>query len=331
MRPDYSGRLAFIGVALPIVTIVVVMMFGGQSDPITIWLKGWSTLIAGLAAVVAAVMTVYQMRQTDEGQQMRFREAEERQEDRHRQLVRLTLRSDQLRAERATFPTALDVRIWLDDLARFKLRHAAIGEDIGELQMGDSSEVARLAFALQGILKRRSLVEATDLYSHRLSLIYDDLVARTDSTTLKVDQSDGGRQNFGVTTADRQLAREVLMDLTRAVPYLEEMATRLIELDQAYRSLDREPSAGRFLLLKCSVRQHAADGDHENRGDQRYNDCGEPHAFDPDLSSRSSGRRIVGAIEPPAVLSEAIGIRIGLRRLSSWLEHQQSLSRVTLY
>jgi hypothetical protein len=235
MRPDYSGRLAFIGVALPIVTIVMVMMFGGQSDPMTIWLKDWSTLIAGLAAVVAAVMTVYQMRQTDEGQQMRFREAEERQEDRHRQLVRLTLRSDQLRAERATFPTALDVRIWLDDLARFRLRHAAIGEDIGELQMGDSSEVARLAFALQGILKRRSLVEATDLYSHRLSLIYDDLVARTDSTTLKVDQSDGGRQNFGVTTADRQLAREVQMDLTRAVPYLEEMATRLIELDQAYR------------------------------------------------------------------------------------------------
>ncbi|PBB16734.1 hypothetical protein [Mesorhizobium sp. WSM4313] len=148
MGPDYSGRFAFLGFALPLVVIMMVMLFGWKGDPTTDWLERWSTLIAGLAAVLAAVITVYQMRQTDEAQQLRAQEAEERQEDRHRQLVRLTLRGDQLRAERATFPTALDIRIWIADFDRFRL---PFGEAIGELEKDDSARVAELAFALNNI------------------------------------------------------------------------------------------------------------------------------------------------------------------------------------
>ncbi|MBZ9659482.1 hypothetical protein LB523_10535 [Mesorhizobium sp. ESP-6-4] len=223
MRPDYSGRLAFIGVALPIFTVVMVMMFGSEGDPITDWLYRWSTLITGVAAVAAAVMTIRQMQQTDEAQ-----------EDRHRQLVGLSLRADQLRAERATFPAALDIRIWVDDVDRLKLRNT-IEEAIGELDMNDSFEVATRAFALQNILKRRALIEATDLFGHRLFTIYEELVAKSDSVALEIADSAGGRLNFGVTDSDRELARAVLMDLVGAKPYLEELATRLIWLDQAYR------------------------------------------------------------------------------------------------
>jgi hypothetical protein len=101
MRPDHKRSLTFFLFALPIVVIVMVMVFGGSVDPVAKWLEKWATLIAGLLAVAAALATVQQMQASDEGQERRFREAEARQEDRHRQLVQLTVVGTQLRMGRA--------------------------------------------------------------------------------------------------------------------------------------------------------------------------------------------------------------------------------------
>lgn len=101
MRPDHRRRVTFFLFTLPIVAIIMVMVFGGSVDPVAKWLEKWATLIAGLLAVAAALATVQQMQASDEGQERRFREAEAMQEDRHRQLVQLTVGGTKLRMERA--------------------------------------------------------------------------------------------------------------------------------------------------------------------------------------------------------------------------------------
>lgn len=103
------------------------------------WLYRYQTIIAGILAIVAAAWTVYEMRRTDD-----------RQGQRHTELVKLNLRSDSMKAARAadTFPdtlrgialdldaTTLTIKSWrsresLSDISNFAPTLVHLARDIG--------------------------------------------------------------------------------------------------------------------------------------------------------------------------------------------------------
>ena len=84
--------LAFFGLLLPIGLVLFAMILNSDTDPLTLWVKKWETLLAAMIALLAAAFTLSQMRISDE-----------KQEKRHRELVDLSLRADRLRAARAAY------------------------------------------------------------------------------------------------------------------------------------------------------------------------------------------------------------------------------------
>jgi hypothetical protein len=85
-------------------TLMLVEVFGEINwTSNDLWLYRWQTLIAGALAVLAAIITVRQMKTTDKLQ-----------EKRHQDLISLNLRSDRLRIQRAAMPYARMLRISID-------------------------------------------------------------------------------------------------------------------------------------------------------------------------------------------------------------------------
>lgn len=82
--PEDSRLLTkFIAPVVGLITVVVIAFSAAMNDPWYARLKDWQTLITGLLAIFAAYITVLQMRISDE-----------RAEERHRDLMGLSLRKD---------------------------------------------------------------------------------------------------------------------------------------------------------------------------------------------------------------------------------------------
>jgi len=102
-------------VAVAVATALVVPTYiGGTTDPWGQFIFNYQTLITGLAAVGAATWTISVMEKTDL-----------RQENRHRELIELSLRSDRLKLERALNPQVAEIAMiarGLDQIRRDMLK-----------------------------------------------------------------------------------------------------------------------------------------------------------------------------------------------------------------
>ena len=87
---SFADFLFCMAVVIAMLTGIVLGLGINDAPGWYVWAKGWQTLFAGILAVAAAVMTIYQMR---------IAAALEAQ--RHRELIDLTNRPDRLKARRA--------------------------------------------------------------------------------------------------------------------------------------------------------------------------------------------------------------------------------------
>lgn len=116
--------------------ILTTSVRGGEASIHSVVVE-FQTLIAGCLAIVAAYMTVAQMRESDR-----------KSDERHEQLLRLQLRSDGLMLDRAFFsvvPALRNLKFALETAQPLRLRHGDTFYEDVEAYRGTASEIARLA------------------------------------------------------------------------------------------------------------------------------------------------------------------------------------------
>lgn len=132
----------------------------------------WQTMIAGILAIVAAFITVLQMSATDRRQQARHEHADQRQQDRHIELVRLSLRSDRLRALRAA-----DRAEWLEDMNDTLGNAKAVdGEELSAVRVHIRAlelEISNWLKVIEKELNHRSIKGAEDLFDPQMAFDLD--------------------------------------------------------------------------------------------------------------------------------------------------------------
>jgi hypothetical protein len=135
----------------------------------TQWLQSWDALLAGLLALVAAFVTIFQMQRTDAAQQ-----------GRHEQLVRQQTRADRLRAERAATPFAGLIRLAMRDAERLS---AAFAAELKPLQRNSAliQELAAVTRRVVDGFQNELIEDAKDLFDPSMAIRYQ---AMSDFVTL---------------------------------------------------------------------------------------------------------------------------------------------------
>ncbi|RVJ75110.1 hypothetical protein [Sinorhizobium medicae] len=136
---------------------------GGDAWRNTIY--DFQTLFTGLAAVAAAAMTILVMERTDA-----------RQEERHRELVQLSLRADRLRISRAVHPQLDELPYFFEDIDQ--LCHAFTGDPskIRKSIYDDPPQYARIIKNLLVFMNRTDFREARPLFDGDTAYAYDRII-----------------------------------------------------------------------------------------------------------------------------------------------------------
>lgn len=143
-----------IGIGLFVVLNAVIL--GDEKNGLWLFVYKFQTLITGIFAIIAALITVRTMRITDE-----------RQELRHRELISLNLRRDRMRVRRAADPQ-LDLIAWHKRNLGYRIEQ--FNQDT-EYQLTKiiSSEFANYLIAeckaIQGLIARKQIKEVKPLIS----------------------------------------------------------------------------------------------------------------------------------------------------------------------
>ncbi|WJI81494.1 MULTISPECIES: hypothetical protein [unclassified Mesorhizobium] len=221
--------------SLPLVTIILVIALSAPEAPFALWLYKWATLLAGILAVAAALLTVNQMQKIDDQQARRVQESEERQQDRHAHNVRLTLRADSLRAERAAYPQATDMRQWLEYFEQ-------VVKDYGPIIGGGlppSEEEGRhiydLADKITRIFDRPALEEAANLLESRSYYVYGTIMRDVRRLRTRMEEAESAVERSN-DAALAVVSEDMMVDLTGMRSFVKEFAGTLISLDQFYKT-----------------------------------------------------------------------------------------------
>ncbi|WP_349041360.1 hypothetical protein [Agrobacterium sp. SORGH_AS 787] len=170
MRASIKKRLKVLGAFVLIVTIIPPVLIGapreieGQKggDPWRNIIFDFQTLITGLLAVGAATWTVATMEKTDR-----------RAEERHRQLVNLSVRADRLRVERLMVPALSQLEF------HYEVYSAVAVKKLKEMLPEAPLLVAEVASQALGsshhvthVISTKPFAEALDLFSGDLAYRY---------------------------------------------------------------------------------------------------------------------------------------------------------------
>ncbi|TAV99979.1 hypothetical protein ELI24_17110 [Rhizobium ruizarguesonis] len=191
------------GIAIMVAaTIVVPVVFGEPShvegvtggDSWRNLIYDFQTLIAGIAAVLAAAFTIRTMEKTD-------RESERR----HRQLMELTLRADRLKVSRSVKPFLPAIIQAIADVSNF-IHPTGIDEIKGVgSQMVYASGVENYTTGLSQILNNPQLNEAYQLFEGKLA----------------IDLEQARQQVAALQSAGRSLFKEIKTKSTAGDPEVE--------------------------------------------------------------------------------------------------------------
>ncbi|CAN7260390.1 hypothetical protein [Brucella pseudogrignonensis] len=110
--------VGLLGIVTLVAIIPATVWHDHAEDRWTKWVYDYQPLIAGAFAIFAAYLTVNTMRETDD-----------RQELRHQELMRLSLKRDQLIARRAVHPQVLDIAECERDLEKIEAQISSAGYD----------------------------------------------------------------------------------------------------------------------------------------------------------------------------------------------------------
>ncbi len=136
---------------------------GGDTWRNTIY--DFQTLFTGLAAVAAAAMTILVMERTDA-----------RQEARHRELVRLSLRADLLRISRAVYPQLDELPHFLEEIDTLCRAFAGDTSKIRKSIYDDPPRYVRTIKDLSTFMNRPVLREARPLFDRDTAYAYARII-----------------------------------------------------------------------------------------------------------------------------------------------------------
>ncbi len=118
----------------------------------------FQSLFTGILAVAAALLTVGQMLMSDKGN-----------DDRHDELVQLSLRADKLRLQRLLFPQINELRTCADELQRQTGMLPSSDTDVTEDTFIILEEVGKTVSKANGVVTRAVWSEADDLFDGELN------------------------------------------------------------------------------------------------------------------------------------------------------------------
>ncbi|GAA2867240.1 hypothetical protein GGQ99_001318 [Aminobacter niigataensis] len=185
------------------------------------WLYDYQTLITGIAAVGAAFITVSAMSRS-----------EERQQQRHDELMKLNLRADRLRARRAAYPHSEQLE---QSTRRLEKAIAAYGQDQGQANDARRQKIRKmlsLRSLIISILHRESIVEAKDLFGSAMAFtlqrIEADFCADAEIFRMAGDYttSTGGASDYTISLCDMSVERmsDNIADLQAFAGHLNQLA-----------------------------------------------------------------------------------------------------------
>ncbi|MBB3916186.1 hypothetical protein [Rhizobium fabae] len=133
-------------------------------DPWRNFIYDFQTLIAGFFAVGAAFVTFHQMQRFDA-----------RSEKRHEEQIKLALRPDVLRMQRANSPSVETMREWRDDMRRIssKWRPDHLQEDT----IPARGTIIGLADGFEEEISRPTFQEATHLFSGKMTTLIEIILS----------------------------------------------------------------------------------------------------------------------------------------------------------
>lgn len=133
-------------------------------DPWRNFIYDFQTLITGFFAVGAAFLTFRQMQQFDA-----------RSETRHEEQIKLALRPDVLRIQRANSPSVETIREWRDDMRRISSKWRA--DHLQEDTIPDRGTVISLADGFEEEMSRPTFQEATHLFSGKMITLIEIILS----------------------------------------------------------------------------------------------------------------------------------------------------------
>lgn len=208
MRTDLRSFLVAVAVCIAVVFVIALgteepATFAGRNGGSGLWsfLYDFQTLIAGIAAVTAAAITVFQMQVTDAASENRFRDAEQATAARHRQLIELQTRADRTRVQRALVPQHYELNLHRKDLADCAdqagemLLPLAVAELETDFFLPDPFVFEQfilrcypIALAAHSLLKRPQLVEGASLFDGELTYRLEKLRQLTSTVVVEGEE-----------------------------------------------------------------------------------------------------------------------------------------------
>lgn len=156
------------------ILIVIGFCLGGMFSDISTTehsLSEWQTLIAGNLAVVAAAWTIGEMRRNDTMQQQR-----------HAELVLLSLRADRLRARRAAFPYADRLEQYSDAVYELVERLGTVGDaNFNRLAAHNLAKAMRVIIA---DVNADAIVDAKPLFGSAMAFGFASLEKKINASAL---------------------------------------------------------------------------------------------------------------------------------------------------
>lgn len=192
MSTHLRAFLLAVGVCVSVVLVIALgteepANFHDRNGGSGLWnfLYNFQTLIAGIAAVVAAAITVFQMHAIDVASEQRFRDAEQATADRHRQLIELQTRSDSLRIHRMFWPHFGELRQIYKTIRDLKLPtkvdpYSPAGAEVWQLEQAADSVLSAIS-EIERIIGSKPWQDSKDLFggqlTHHLSELNDLVLA----------------------------------------------------------------------------------------------------------------------------------------------------------
>ena len=209
-------------------------------DPWRNTIFDFQTLLTGVAAVAAASWTVYTMEKTDS-----------RQEQRHRELVSLTMRADRLRADRAVNPQLDDFETYVDEIiARLKYIFRSDENAIKNFDSG-KRDYRALGITIETFFSRPAFDEARDLFDGEMAYALARIRYAIQGMTLswhsaemyspppgmiRTDLTLTDEQRADAIVAWREAARITLSHLVSLEEYTSAFCDGLLKMKKTYES-----------------------------------------------------------------------------------------------
>lgn len=152
------------------VLIVIGFCLGGIFSDVSAteqYLSEWQTLIAGILAVAAAAWTVGEMRRNDSMQQQR-----------HEELMLLSLRADRLRAERAAFPYA-DKLEHASNVISHQVQRLLARRDVSSSRYA-AHDIAEAVHFIIDYLRAEAIIDAKPLFGSTMAFGFASLEKKID-------------------------------------------------------------------------------------------------------------------------------------------------------